>query len=76
MEPNPLIQHLNQPDTKIQDEKNLLQKTQKTPSTSEKVTSQKVVRSEFSISIPFVFHDITEQQKEHLLRMLSFLWRG
>ena len=58
-----MILQLIQLDTETQHDDIPSDKTQLIPSTSRKVPTQQVARSDLSISTPFVCHVITEKQK-------------
>ena len=58
-----MLQQFNQPGTLVQDDIILLQKTRIILSTSKRVPSQQVTRSEYSKPTPFSFHVIKKRQR-------------
>ena len=73
LERNQFLQHLNQPDTVVQDHKSTVKSFQLIPSTSKRVLSEQVPRYETSIPTLFIFDVMTDRKEEHLLEMLSAL---
>ena len=56
--------------------KSLCKKTQLIPSTPTKIPAKQVARFEFSSPTSFIFHVITQRQKEHLFLMPSVSLRN
>ena len=75
MELNQMLQQLNQPETVIQDDNTLPQKTREILSTSKRVPSKQIDSSTFSITTHLSLHVITKIQKQLLLQILSLLLR-
>ena len=73
MERKHFLWQLNQPETVILEQSNLLEETQMIPSLVKIVPSQQVDRSEFSSISPFFFKLQEKDQKEDLLQMLNAL---
>ena len=68
MKRNQSLQHSKQPDTVVQDETTTLETNQMIPSTSKRVPSEQVARSDFAIFSPLIFHIVTETQKRDNFR--------